>query len=203
MKSDYDLHLRERKYKVYWRRNAGKKVESVWLGPGVVLEVKSDTIYSIRTRRDVIVMHHDKLKACNARQIPKWIKDYKAREEQESITDETQPLTQNPKPSEKPKQSKAGTGGDAPYLRTRSRSGTSQGQPSSSIRPQASADQGQKRYRAKAKRYQYCVCKTKNPRGFMVQCDTCKDWFHPGCVGETEATIQQMASYHCPDCKLE
>lgn len=51
MKRDYDLHTRERQYKVgdlvYWRRNAGKKVESVWLGPGVVIAVKSDTIYEV------------------------------------------------------------------------------------------------------------------------------------------------------------
>ena len=41
MKRDYDLHMRTKKYKdtygdlVYWRRNAGKKVQSVWLGPGI------------------------------------------------------------------------------------------------------------------------------------------------------------------------
>ena len=57
MKRDYDLHMRTKKYKdtygdlVYWRRNAGKKVQSVWLGPGIVTQIKSDTVYAIRTRR--------------------------------------------------------------------------------------------------------------------------------------------------------
>ena len=33
--------------------------------------------------------------------------------------------------------------------------------------------------RRNAPRPIYCVCKTQNPRGYMVQCDACADWFHP------------------------
>lgn len=37
IKRDYDLHIRKGRYKVgdlvYWRHNAGTKVESVWVGP--------------------------------------------------------------------------------------------------------------------------------------------------------------------------
>ena len=77
MKRDYDLHMRSREYKVgdlvYWRRNAGKKVQSIWLGPGIVDQVKSDTVYAIRTRRDIKIMHHDKLRPCISRKLPKWI----------------------------------------------------------------------------------------------------------------------------------
>ena len=30
---------------VYWRRNVGKKVKSVWRGPGVIIEDKLDSVY--------------------------------------------------------------------------------------------------------------------------------------------------------------
>ena len=40
--------------------------------------------------------------------------------------------------------------------------------------------------RRNAPRPIYCVCKTRNPRGYMVQCDACADWFHPRCVGITD-----------------
>lgn len=107
MKRDYDLHIRERQYKVgdlvYWRRNAGKKVESVWLGPGVVIAVKSDTIYEVRTRRDVLILHHDKLKICQARELPKWIRDYQARTR---VT--VEPAGEEPKQSPPEKNDKRG-----------------------------------------------------------------------------------------------
>lgn len=48
---------------------------------------------------------------------------------------------------------------------------------------QAPKSQGRKRRGGKRKRYKYCVCKTKTPVGLMVQCDQCKDWFDPICVG--------------------
>ena len=83
MKRDYDLHMRTKKYKdtygdlVYWRRNAGKKVQSVWLGPGIVTQIKSDTVrYS--DPQEVKILHHDKLRPCISRQLPKWIRDHPA-----------------------------------------------------------------------------------------------------------------------------
>jgi hypothetical protein len=30
---------------------------------------------------------------------------------------------------------------------------------------------------------QYCVSLKTNPKGLMVQCNTCSDWLHPVCVG--------------------
>lgn len=44
-----------------------RRQESVWRGPGVVIAVKSDTICELRTRRDVLILHHHKLKICQAR----------------------------------------------------------------------------------------------------------------------------------------
>lgn len=39
--------------KVNLRRNAWKKVQFFWLGPGAITQIKSDTVYAICTRRDV------------------------------------------------------------------------------------------------------------------------------------------------------
>lgn len=52
------LHIRERQYNVgdlvYWSRNAVKMLESIWLGPVVVIAVKFDTICQVQTRRNVL-----------------------------------------------------------------------------------------------------------------------------------------------------
>ena len=56
------LHMRTTKYKVgdtvYWPRNVGKNVQSVWFGLGIVTQIKSDTVYMYvsRTRRVVKIM---------------------------------------------------------------------------------------------------------------------------------------------------
>ena len=75
MKRDCDLRVCEQKFNVgelvYWERNVGKKVESVWRGPGVVIEVNSDSVYIVKSRREQKVMHHDKLKLCESRKLPK------------------------------------------------------------------------------------------------------------------------------------
>lgn len=207
MKRDYDLHIRERQYKVgdlvYWRRNAGKKVESVWLGPGVVIAMKSDTIYEVRTRRDVLILHHDKLKICQARELPKWIRDYQARTR---VT--VEPAGEEPKQSPPERNDKRGGESvvpktdnpiNAPFMGTRSRSRVV---PKTSQQLQASGSQGRKRRGGKRKRYEYCVCKTKTPVGLMVQCDQCKDWFHPICVGRDEEEVRELSTYYCPDCTL-
>ena len=47
----------------------------------------------------------------------------------------------------------------------------------------------------------YCVCKTRNPRGYMVQCDACADWFHPRCVGITNEYAHRVPRYYCPYCE--
>ena len=36
-----------------------KKVESVWKGPKVIIEVTSDSVYIAKSRREQKVMHHD------------------------------------------------------------------------------------------------------------------------------------------------
>ena len=63
IKRDYDLHMRTKKYKVsdlvFWRSNMGKNVQSVLFGLGVVTQIKSDTVYAIRTPSNLKLIHHD------------------------------------------------------------------------------------------------------------------------------------------------
>lgn len=53
MKRDYDIRAREHQFKVgdavYWRRNAGKNVESMGMGPGIIVEAKSDTVFAVKS----------------------------------------------------------------------------------------------------------------------------------------------------------
>ncbi|KAK4360904.1 hypothetical protein RND71_019856 [Anisodus tanguticus] len=51
----------------------------------------------------------------------------------------------------------------------------------------------------------YCKCEMPyNPDDLMVQCEGCKDWYHPACVGMTsEQTKQLAADFVCSDCSSE
>ncbi len=41
-------------------------------------------------------------------------------------------------------------------------------------------------------------------RRFMIQCEACEDWFHPGCVRLPKKIAQQLSQdsqpYFCPAC---
>nr|PNR42154.1 hypothetical protein PHYPA_016983 [Physcomitrium patens] len=39
-----------------------------------------------------------------------------------------------------------------------------------------------------------------NPDGLMVQCEICKDWFHPSCMRFTPNQVKKMEKFVCPDC---
>ncbi|KAL1832265.1 hypothetical protein ACET3Z_001916 [Daucus carota] len=50
----------------------------------------------------------------------------------------------------------------------------------------------------------YCKCEMPyNPDDLMIQCDDCKDWFHPGCVKLTTAQAKQLSNYLCDECSPE
>lgn len=53
---------------------------------------------------------------------------------------------------------------------------------------------------------QYCICR-KGPNaygGFMIQCDTCDEWFHGKCVGISKAVSAVPGfDWKCSDCKLK
>ncbi|MFH4978510.1 hypothetical protein AB6A40_005219 [Gnathostoma spinigerum] len=47
----------------------------------------------------------------------------------------------------------------------------------------------------------YCVCRTPYDDSlFYVGCDGCEGWFHPSCVGITQAQAEKAAEYLCPSC---
>ncbi|GJP43936.1 hypothetical protein CLOM_g3337 [Closterium sp. NIES-68] len=50
----------------------------------------------------------------------------------------------------------------------------------------------------------YCVCEMPyNPDDLMVQCDSCKDWFHPTCIHLTPEQVKKMTQFVCDKCLAE
>ena len=82
MKKDYDLRVREHTYKVgdvvYWLQSATKKgkckkLTPAWSGPGVVIQQITPYLYRVKHKNKESVKHHDKLKLCRDRDVPKWL----------------------------------------------------------------------------------------------------------------------------------
>eukprot|EP00954_Amorphochlora_amoebiformis_P014285 1117934-Amorphochlora_amoeboformis.AAC.1 len=49
----------------------------------------------------------------------------------------------------------------------------------------------------------YCFCQQPYSDGqFMVECEDCKEWFHPACLNITKQEAQRSASarFSCPKC---
>ena len=44
----------------------------------------------------------------------------------------------------------------------------------------------------------YCICRKPDRGDFMIQCDTCTEWFHGTCVGVTPQDALYMKKYKCP-----
>uniref|UniRef100_A0A0D9XDD1 BAH domain-containing protein n=1 Tax=Leersia perrieri TaxID=77586 RepID=A0A0D9XDD1_9ORYZ len=50
----------------------------------------------------------------------------------------------------------------------------------------------------------YCKCEMPyNPDDLMVQCEGCKDWFHPSCMGMTIEQAKKLDHFLCADCVKE
>ncbi|KAG6521392.1 hypothetical protein ZIOFF_018509 [Zingiber officinale] len=50
----------------------------------------------------------------------------------------------------------------------------------------------------------YCKCEMPyNPDDLMVQCDGCKDWFHPTCMGMSIEQAKKLEHFLCSDCDSE
>ena len=84
-KRDYDTRapVRERTFDVgdlVYIRNSGtilrqsKKLLPIWKGPFVVTKVVSRFLYRIAGRKREYVKHHDKLRICEDRDIPIWVR---------------------------------------------------------------------------------------------------------------------------------
>ncbi|PWA36970.1 Bromo adjacent homology (BAH) domain-containing protein [Artemisia annua] len=39
-----------------------------------------------------------------------------------------------------------------------------------------------------------------NPDDLMVQCEECKDWFHPACMGMTIEDAKKLEQFMCSEC---
>ncbi|KAK4577200.1 hypothetical protein RGQ29_027634 [Quercus rubra] len=50
----------------------------------------------------------------------------------------------------------------------------------------------------------YCKCEMPyNPDDLMVQCEGCKDWFHPSCMGMTIEEAKKLDHFLCSDCSSD
>ena len=47
----------------------------------------------------------------------------------------------------------------------------------------------------------YCICKQPWQGRFMIQCDTCNEWFHGSCINVTASDALQIDAYICESCK--
>ena len=46
----------------------------------------------------------------------------------------------------------------------------------------------------------YCICRKPYHGEFMIQCDTCYEWYHGLCVGVRERDARKIRVYTCPVC---
>ena len=87
-KKDYDLRLKAKTYEVgdlVYKLDSAKKVgqspklQQVWKGPFLVTKVLSPVLYKICDRKKNFVIHHDRLKSCDDREIPLWLRRKRSR----------------------------------------------------------------------------------------------------------------------------
>ena len=81
-KRDYDLRQKVNAYQVgdlVYKLDSVKKVgfspklQQVWKGPYIVSHVLTPVLFKIVDRRKSYVIHHDRLKPCQDRDIPLWV----------------------------------------------------------------------------------------------------------------------------------
>ena len=81
-KDYYDLRKRVVRFKVgdvvLRKNNAGvvggsKKLNPVWKGEWVIVEVKSPVLFKVKNHKKTMVLHHDKLKLCTDEVLPRWV----------------------------------------------------------------------------------------------------------------------------------
>ena len=54
-----------------------RKPSPTWKGPGIFIEKLTDHTYRIRLRGKITTVNHDRIKLCNDRHVPEWIRKYK------------------------------------------------------------------------------------------------------------------------------
>jgi hypothetical protein len=86
MKRDYDMRIREHKPGdlVYVLDTAkikdrAKKLDPSVKGPGIVVEKLSSYVYTVKLKTMTFTTNHDRLKHCQDREIPAWLRRCKHR----------------------------------------------------------------------------------------------------------------------------
>ncbi|KAL5729850.1 hypothetical protein ACHQM5_002745 [Ranunculus cassubicifolius] len=50
----------------------------------------------------------------------------------------------------------------------------------------------------------YCKCEMPyNPDDLMIQCEACKDWFHPSCMGMNIEDAKKLENFSCSECSSD
>ncbi len=145
MKRNYDLRVYKKAYvkgyAVYLLDTAKikgkcKKLSPSWKGPGVVIKVITSYLYTVKFRKSIMTVNHDRLKKCQDTQLPAWL--IRARKTLTEHTDHEEPI--------------------------------------------------------------YCVCRRPHENKFMIQCDSCDEWYHGTCVSVTPEDASHLDKYACPLC---
>lgn len=67
--------------------------------------------------------------------------------------------------------------------------------------PDTLSDVNKKRRVERPAKKVYCVCQKPAGGHDMIQCDTCNEWFHDGCVGVNIDDYNGDTPYSCPRCR--
>ena len=118
-------------------------------------------------------MHHDKLKICESRKLPKWLVDFQGTKDRRTsniyqsskVSRNDQCVGDSLKPKLKGMTDQASLP-DGPYRGTRSKT---------KAVPPLEPSHKRQTSEGKTKKKHYCLCKQVNPKGMMVQCDECRD----------------------------
>ena len=82
-KRTYDLKLHQNHYDVgdlvyginqVTKKGECRKLKAIWVGPLIITEVITPVLFRVRARKKEQVLHHDKLKLCEDRAIPMWMR---------------------------------------------------------------------------------------------------------------------------------
>ena len=104
-KRDYDLRVHERKFQVgdlVYKLDSSTKVgakalKPLWKGPYVVVRANSP-LYKLQDRKRSGVWHHDKIKLCQDRHVPLWLRRLRGQVLDRSLEEEdaAEPVDQDP-----------------------------------------------------------------------------------------------------------
>ncbi len=87
MKRQYDVKVLEKRYQVgdpvyildlASIKGKSKKLCPPWKGPGVIVERITAATFRVKVKNNISVINHDRMKLCNDRELPAWIRRLQA-----------------------------------------------------------------------------------------------------------------------------